>query len=176
MLLWRDKPDGGREGVLLTVDVCTNPACTERHVIIHARLVEDTLISAKLLPGKLVTKSRPGPSPGTRPGFYGSVGLENGDLELRDPAPDPDAVAWFKAELDAELRAVLLARFEGARRRAREAQPAAPRSPTPCLPTAAEASPAAAVRTGRPSRPGRNDPCPCGSGRKYKRCCFVRAA
>ena len=22
-----------------------------------------------------------------------------------------------------------------------------------------------------PPRPGRNDPCPCGSGRKYKRCC-----
>jgi len=21
------------------------------------------------------------------------------------------------------------------------------------------------------SRPGRNDPCPCGSGKKYKKCC-----
>jgi uncharacterized protein YecA (UPF0149 family) len=21
------------------------------------------------------------------------------------------------------------------------------------------------------ARPGRNDPCPCGSGRKYKKCC-----
>ena len=21
---------------------------------------------------------------------------------------------------------------------------------------------------------GRNDPCPCGSGRKYKRCCMLR--
>ena len=25
-------------------------------------------------------------------------------------------------------------------------------------------------------RPGRNDPCPCGSGRKYKRCCLPREA
>lgn len=24
------------------------------------------------------------------------------------------------------------------------------------------------------SRPGRNDPCPCGSGQKYKRCCLPR--
>ena len=24
-------------------------------------------------------------------------------------------------------------------------------------------------------RPGRNDPCPCGSGRKYKKCCIRRA-
>ncbi|WP_369126992.1 SEC-C metal-binding domain-containing protein [Paracoccus liaowanqingii] len=23
----------------------------------------------------------------------------------------------------------------------------------------------------RSKRPGRNDPCPCGSGRKYKQCC-----
>src|SRR6266516_4420834 len=117
MLLWRNKRGGGREGLLLTVDVCTNPSCTDRHVIIQARMVEDTLISAKLSPGKLVTKSRPGPSPGTRPGFYGSVGLEDGQLELRDAAPDRGAVAWFKAELDGELRAVLLTRFEGARRR-----------------------------------------------------------
>ena len=26
------------------------------------------------------------------------------------------------------------------------------------------------------SASGRNDPCPCGSGRKYKRCCFLREA
>jgi len=28
----------------------------------------------------------------------------------------------------------------------------------------------------RTERPGRNDPCPCGSGRKYKQCCLVREA
>jgi hypothetical protein len=28
----------------------------------------------------------------------------------------------------------------------------------------------------RHGRPGRNDPCPCGSGRKYKRCCLERDA
>ncbi|MDQ3419730.1 MAG: SEC-C metal-binding domain-containing protein [Acidobacteriota bacterium] len=25
------------------------------------------------------------------------------------------------------------------------------------------------------SKTGRNDPCPCGSGQKYKRCCLARA-
>jgi hypothetical protein len=25
---------------------------------------------------------------------------------------------------------------------------------------------------GRIQRPGRNDPCPCGSGKKFKRCCL----
>jgi SEC-C motif-containing protein len=180
MLLWRDKRGEGREGLLVTVDVCPNPSCTERHVFIQARIVEETLISAKVSPGKLVTKSRPGPVAATRSGFYGAVGVDDGALELRDAAPDPEAVAWFKAELDAELRAVLLARFEGARRLVQEAipataeRPAAPsRSPTPSPSTV----PAAPVATsGRPGRPGRNDPCPCGSGLKYKRCCLARAA
>jgi uncharacterized protein len=27
------------------------------------------------------------------------------------------------------------------------------------------------VQTGTRSAPGRNDPCPCGSGSKYKKCC-----
>ena len=25
----------------------------------------------------------------------------------------------------------------------------------------------------RPPRVGRNDPCPCGSGKKFKRCCYT---
>jgi hypothetical protein len=27
-----------------------------------------------------------------------------------------------------------------------------------------------------PVKVSRNDPCPCGSGRKYKRCCYAKAA
>jgi uncharacterized protein len=34
------------------------------------------------------------------------------------------------------------------------------------------ARPAASGSTGQPRDPGRNDPCPCGSGKKYKRCCL----
>jgi hypothetical protein len=30
---------------------------------------------------------------------------------------------------------------------------------------------ASAVKTGAESKVGRNDPCPCGSGKKYKKCC-----
>ena len=25
----------------------------------------------------------------------------------------------------------------------------------------------------KPPRVGKNDPCPCGSGKKYKRCCYI---
>ena len=28
----------------------------------------------------------------------------------------------------------------------------------------------------RPTKPGRNDPCQCGSGKKFKRCCMKREA
>jgi preprotein translocase subunit SecA len=45
------------------------------------------------------------------------------------------------------------------------ARPAAPARPAP----AARTAPAAAAAAG--SKPGRNDPCPCGSGIKYKKCC-----
>jgi hypothetical protein len=30
------------------------------------------------------------------------------------------------------------------------------------------------ARPGRPGRPGRNEPCHCGSGRKYKHCCLEK--
>lgn len=49
------------------------------------------------------------------------------------------------------------------------------RSPRAASPEAGERSPA---QSGEPAsrggaQVGRNDPCPCGSGRKYKRCCFA---
>jgi len=31
------------------------------------------------------------------------------------------------------------------------------------------------VPVGEPKKPGRNQPCPCRSGRKYKRCCGAGA-
>ncbi|MFZ3139321.1 MAG: SEC-C metal-binding domain-containing protein [Polaromonas sp.] len=27
------------------------------------------------------------------------------------------------------------------------------------------------IRESKEATPGRNDPCPCGSGKKYKKCC-----
>jgi len=38
------------------------------------------------------------------------------------------------------------------------------------------ARPSAAPRTATGEKVGRNDPCPCGSGKKYKRCCYLRGA
>jgi preprotein translocase subunit SecA len=41
------------------------------------------------------------------------------------------------------------------------------------------ARPAAArpeARTADGQKVGRNDPCPCGSGKKYKKCCLLKGA
>ena len=34
-------------------------------------------------------------------------------------------------------------------------------------------APSKPARASRQRKPGRNDPCPCGSGRKYKKCCLA---
>jgi hypothetical protein len=65
------------------------------------------------------------------------------------------ADAWFAAELPA-----LVARFEAAESRGRRGARPAPET-LAALP---------------PRVPGRNDPCPCGSGLKYKRCCAHQSA
>jgi preprotein translocase subunit SecA len=44
---------------------------------------------------------------------------------------------------------------------------------TPSL--AASRAPAAAPRTASGDKVGRNDPCPCGSGKKYKKCCYLKS-
>jgi preprotein translocase subunit SecA len=50
-------------------------------------------------------------------------------------------------------------------------RPAAPTAEKPTQPSAAEPPASAAANASATPRVGRNDPCPCGSGKKYKKCC-----
>jgi len=43
-------------------------------------------------------------------------------------------------------------------------------------PAAQPARATPAPRTASGEKVGRNDPCPCGSGKKYKRCCYLKGA
>jgi hypothetical protein len=52
------------------------------------------------------------------------------------------------------------------------AQPALPPKPAPARDDYLERKPAPFLRTEKPV--GRNDPCPCGSGKKFKKCCMGR--
>ena len=54
-------------------------------------------------------------------------------------------------------------------------QRAPPPPPTPHFATTREpAEPVSAPVLSRGPRIGRNDPCPCGSGKKFKKCCGAR--
>jgi hypothetical protein len=158
ILLWRDQQKGGRrEGLLLTTDVCANPACTDRHIGVEALRVGNDLLAVELDRREIATAYPAGTTSKTQEAFFVSVNPDDGRVEPQGDVPDPEALAWFRSEIDAELLAILLARFEGARRRLIEEE--------------ARHTPAR-----RAAAPGRNDPCPCGSGRKYKKCCAGRAS
>ena len=62
--------------------------------------------------------------------------------------------------------------WPGSQERTRSSGSGWPRSP------ASPAAATAAAEEGSPSRKtikiGRNDPCPCGSGKKYKKCCYLK--
>jgi uncharacterized protein YecA (UPF0149 family) len=71
---------------------------------------------------------------------------------VADPDADPDLEFWVDEELDGQLMARVTAELD----RALTVADAPLRRPAfPVL-----------------RRVGRNEPCPCGSGRKYKRCCL----
>ena len=156
LFLWRDRAAGGREGLLLTTDVCANPACTDRHIGVEGLRVPDSVIAVRVDRCNVETAFPPGSTATTAKAFFVSLNPDDGRLEPQGDVDDAEALAWFRSELDEELLAVLRARFEGARRRLIE-----------------EEAHHAPVR--RDAAPGRNDPCPCGSGRKYKKCCLGAA-
>jgi len=83
-------------------------------------------------------------------------------LQMRQQAPPPPTAAAFQSSRGGEEPPANGS--NGATRRARR-------------PTAAgSATVGAAGRVAAPSKVGRNDPCPCGSGAKFKRCCGTLAS
>ena len=107
--------------------------------------------------------------------YYDSGRIELMDQEAGNPAPDKfvRALRAANSDLDLTLRdrhqqlKLLAERTPKSRRRAKRpfaflrgddaAEPASAPPPAPAVARAAKV--------------GRNDPCPCGSGRKYKKCC-----
>jgi preprotein translocase subunit SecA len=59
---------------------------------------------------------------------------------------------------------------------ARESRGPMPGDPMTGAPESAPARPKAVPRSATGEKVGRNDPCPCGSGKKYKRCCYLKGA
>jgi preprotein translocase subunit SecA len=88
----------------------------------------------------------------------------------RDPLTEykREAFDLFEAMVDRARIMVVewLFKLQITREGAEPARPAAPRTPAPV------------ERRREPTRPGqkvgRNEPCPCGSGKKYKKCCLAK--
>jgi preprotein translocase subunit SecA len=87
---------------------------------------------------------------------------------VREARADDDAsreamARWLGSEGDRKLETDRLAFDRPIERGARpDGMPEAPARPKP------------APRTASGDKVGRNDPCPCGSGKKYKRCCYLK--
>jgi hypothetical protein len=200
-ILLRPTP-GAREGrgLLLDVNVCPFPGCPERHVLVDGFLVENLDPSSVPSPshGPLGRELEEGEADRA---FVASMDVDApGEVRVEE-CHDPTALRWFVGALDAELRAALLRRFEAQRaafdaalaeagpERSEGSRAAAPAgaagwSATPLSPDQVVAVIAGLernmragerqvpARVVRAPRIGRNDPCPCGSGKKFKRCCL----
>jgi len=112
-------------------------------------------------------------------GYADLAGLERDVLvpfEKKEP--------WKREKLsslvsDAVTEMSWWAAFKSGRKPRRPVLPQDPIAPAPPLPSpewddlegaAPETAPSPGIR--RPPKIGRNDPCPCGSGKKYKKCCL----
>src|SRR6059036_2045350 len=75
----------------------------------------------------------------------------------------------FKVQVvrDAPMELPAMAAWADARESRGELPGAPERAPAP-------AAPRPAPRTASGEKVGRNDPCPCGSGKKYKKCCYLK--
>ena len=89
-------------------------------------------------------------------------------LVLSDLAGDAHLVELLSAAAPPEAMAGARSAFDRAIERTRE-------DPLGCVPAERPQTVFSGYTVRRAaSRVGRNDPCPCGSGKKYKRCCFER--
>ena len=100
----------------------------------------------------------------------------------RDPLTEykREAFDLFQAMVDRVRGSVveLLLKIQVSREPAETPRPAAPRRAAPAREVALSQGPAErrpeAARAGQ--KVGRNEPCPCGSGKKYKKCCLAKGA
>ena len=113
--------------------------------------------------------------------FDGHIGLERLDREKKPARAKEVLAAWWR-EHRMEL-SKLKARYEDVKEVGRRSLAAKPEINSPLVPgtsTARSTTRSAEAllddRTGESPRVGRNDPCPCGSGKKYKKCCIRKSA
>jgi len=153
----------GSERWFAVDDYCVNPDCDCSHVVLQfvSREHERRLARGMKKPPPAIFydyKDRTFNQAQAPEAHQPSLQTLLKELQGQNPGFDKEVKARHKR---------LKALFRGARRKYEAAEdrgrPAPELEPTP----SSELEP----RIPSPSKPGRNDPCPCGSGKKYKKCC-----
>ncbi len=155
VLLWRDGEASRRDGLLVVLHPCPFPTCPARHVDLEAYRLTNTVSAIEVTAVEARAIHRDGREETLEPDVWATVELDRGDALVAGPDEPADLVAWLERELAGELMATVKSRLA----RSRAAGEAA-------LRPVSRAS----------ARVGRNEPCPCGSGKKSKRCCGGRGA
>ena len=112
-VLWRERQGGGREGLALLANACSNPGCECREVVVDGWLIEDTLAGVSWDEHQFTFVTSAAAGAGGRQVFRLAINIDNGEIHR-----------LF-------------------------------------------------VKTS-PAKVGPNEQCPCGSGKKYKRCCMSK--
>jgi hypothetical protein len=152
LLFWWNDAKGKRKGAVCAVEFCPTPSCPCREATLHALLVDERLVGAGLDgEGRVITKElAEGPESAMSSRRASMVVLfDEGGRRTGRAEGDAELVRRLRDALDESVIAAIEQRWE--RTRAGEDR-------------------ARGIR-----RPGRNDPCPCGSGRKFKKCCLNRS-
>jgi hypothetical protein len=151
-LFWWTKDDGTREGMLCETELCAIPICPLRDATIHAVRVGPDLARIWLdAAGVFHAESNSGPLDLNQEPRAAAIRVifERRERRVGPADGDPELVKRLYEVFDEERLAVVERFWEGQRL----SDPA----------------------TRQMVEPGRNAPCPCGSGKKYKRCCMNRA-
>jgi SEC-C motif-containing protein len=173
MLLWRDAPApaAGREGLLLSASSCANPGCECREVTLDGVRVSNNLITfgRSSSPNRKIRLSfdnRDGSSRGSKEAesCLARVSLDTWSVEGEESTPG--LLDWLRSELDDDLRSFVRKGWTDAKKRRPRV-----RELDPVMPEEMQNSGAAEATRRTGPKVGRNEPCPCGSGRKHKKCC-----
>jgi hypothetical protein len=192
IFLWRQGSGVGGQGLILVANVCPFPGCPDRRVLVDGFLMDGPLGEDRALRGDSGGSAEP-------EWAFAVLVQVDGEGGVRvEESRNRDALAWFLEALDDGLRAALRVRFERGRAvfdavlgGGADPGPADHAGAAGGIESTTAEAPAdglAAVLAGlergirsreslrergnRAFRAGRNDPCPCGSGKKYKRCCL----
>jgi hypothetical protein len=151
LVFWWTKDDGRREGMLCEIQLCPVPMCPCREAELHAVRVDPELRRVWMdKERRYHVEGKDGPIDLDKEECQAAilVTFERHDRRLGPAAGDRELVRRLHEAFDGEMVRFVEAYWEERQR----------------------TDPAARLAV----EPGRNGPCPCGSGKKYKRCCLAR--